>query len=141
MTVQFYMKTARSSVDELEICALKQILADLETGRWGSSITRVHQEDRKCRLCLVGIENIPHFTTICPLFDGPRRDLTGDLCELGFSSCIDLVPCLVRCLTAAHVPGCLLFAKFFHKVLGHPVLTKACPNTIRQTPSLVISSA
>ncbi|GAU94469.1 hypothetical protein RvY_06240 [Ramazzottius varieornatus] len=28
MTVQLYMKTARSSVDELEICALKQILAD-----------------------------------------------------------------------------------------------------------------
>ncbi|GAU98411.1 hypothetical protein RvY_09563 [Ramazzottius varieornatus] len=100
MTVQFYMKTARSSVDELGIFALKQILADR-----------------------------------------PRRDLTGDPCELGFSSCIDLVPCLVRCLTAAHVPACLLFAKFFHKVLGHPVLAKACPNTVRQPHSLVISSA
>ncbi|GAV06351.1 hypothetical protein RvY_16360 [Ramazzottius varieornatus] len=119
---------------------LSSFNVSVETARWRSPTTRVQRGDRKCRLCLVGIEDIRHFMTCCPLFDGLRQDLTDDLCQLGFSSCIDLVHCLVRCLTAAHVPACLLFAKFFHKVLGHPVVAKASSEITHRTPSLAISA-
>ena len=42
----------------------------IETGRWSTPAGRIPRTDRKCRLCLLGVEEIPHFLTDCPEFEG-----------------------------------------------------------------------
>ena len=98
----------------------------VETGRWSTPAGRIPRADRKCRLCSLGVEDIQHFLTDCPEFEGPRVDLSDELTWHVSMKNLSLLDSFVFCISTSNIDGCLLFAKFLYRVLSHPVLCKAC---------------
>ena len=94
----------------------------VETSRWHKKSSRDQARTTRCRLCDSGLEDIEHMLCACSHFDGSRYDLVSSLDDCPLSPHESLLSCLFVALSSSDRVRCLAFAKFFHKVLSHPVL-------------------